>query len=313
MRFDPVSDLEYKKKITKEILKVKKERNAIILSHNYQRDEIQEIADIHGDSLALAHAAAKTTNDVIVFCGVQFMAESASILNPQKTVLLPVKEAGCPLAEMASAEKIREMRKKYPAAAVCCYINSSADVKAESDICCTSSNAIEVVSSLEEEEVIFLPDRNLGRYVQKNVPEKKIIIWPGFCITHMRLQEEEILNAKREHPDAEVVAHPECEPEVLQHADCITSTGGMFTYVKRSSKKKFIIATENGMLYRLRIENPDKEFFLPSEHLICANMKLTTLGWLLHSLQNMEYKVKVPDHLIERARIPLERMFALKK
>jgi quinolinate synthase len=313
MRFDPVSDLEYKKQITKEINKFKKERNAIILSHNYQRDEIQEIADVHGDSLALAHAAAKTTNDVIVFCGVQFMAESASILNPHKTVLLPVKEAGCPLAEMASAEKIREVRKKHPSAAVCCYINSSAEVKAESDICCTSSNAIEVVRSLEEKEVIFLPDRNLGRYVQKNVPEKEIIIWPGFCITHMRLQEEEILNAKKMYPDAEVVAHPECEPDVLQHADCIASTGGMFSYVKKSSKKKFIIATENGMLFRLRLENPDKEFFLPSEHLICANMKLTTLGWLLHSLQNMEYVVRVPDHLIARARVPLERMFALTK
>ncbi|MBN2266732.1 MAG: quinolinate synthase NadA, partial [Candidatus Babeliaceae bacterium] len=205
------------------------------------------------------------------------------------------------------------MRKKHPDAAVCCYINSSAEVKAESDVCCTSSNAIEVVKALKQDQVIFLPDRNLGRYVQKNVPEKEIIIWPGFCITHMRLTEEEVLTAKHDHPDSEFVAHPECEPDVLKHADCVASTGGMFTYVKSSPKKKFIIGTENGMLYRLRLENPDKEFFLPSKHLICANMKLTTLGWLLHSLQNMEYEVRVPDHLIARARIPLERMFELTK
>ena len=311
MRFEPISDAEYKQQMTAEIEELKEKRNAIILSHNYQRDEIQEIADIHGDSLALAKAAAKTTSDVIVFCGVQFMAESASILNPGKTVLLPVKEAGCPLAEMASAEKVLAVKTKYPQAAVCCYINSSADVKAVSDVCCTSSNAVEVVRKMKEKEIIFLPDRNLGRYVQQNVPEKNIIIWPGFCITHMRLTDAEVLAAKQTHPDAEVIAHPECEPEVLQYADCITSTGGMFAYVKKSSKKKFIIATESGMLYRLREENRDKLFILPSEHLVCANMKMTTLGWVLHALQHMEYEVRVPAPLAEKARRPLEKMFEL--
>jgi quinolinate synthase len=305
-------DVEYKNKVTAQILALKKKRNAIILVHNYQRDEIQDLADVRGDSLALAHAANKINKDVIVFCGVRFMAESAAILNPDKLVLLPVKEAGCPLAEMATVEKLMQYRQQYPDAAVVCYVNSAAEIKAESDICCTSSNAVEVVKSLPHKRVIFLPDRNLGRYVQQHVPDKEIIIWPGFCITHMRLREEEVVKAKEQHPKAEVVAHPECEPEVLRYADCITSTGGMFKYVKSSPAKEFIIATESGMLYGLRKENPDKQFYLPSEHLICANMKMTTLGWLLHSLESLVYEVHVDEHIQAKARQSLDKMLALK-
>lgn len=304
---------EYIAQITQEIQALKKEHNAVILAHYYQRDEIQAIADIQGDSLALAKAATKTDADVIIFCGVHFMAESASILNPDKKVILPVQEAGCPLADMVSIEQIEEMRKLHPKAQVCCYINTSAEVKSVSDVCCTSSNAVRVVRKMDADEIIFLPDRNLARYVEQHVPEKKIIKWPGFCIVHMRIAEEEVLEAKALHPDAEVIAHPECEKYVLRHADHITSTGGMMTYVKTSPKKKFIVATESGTLYRLRKENPGKEFILPSEHLICANMKLTTLGWVLQALQNLEYEVKVPEEIAAKARIPLERMMELSK
>jgi len=305
------SDAAYKKKVTTKINVLKQKRNAIILAHNYQRDEIQEIADVRGDSLALARAAINISQDTIVFCGVQFMAESASILNPEKLVLLPVKEAGCPLAEMASVEKLRQYHEQYPDAAVVCYVNSAAEIKAASDICCTSSNAIKVVKSLPNKRVIFLPDRNLARYVAQHVPDKEIIIWPGFCITHMRVKVEEVLHAKEEHPHAEVVAHPECEPDVLQYADCIASTGGMFAYIKSSPKKEFIIATEQGMLFGLSKENPDKKFYLPSEHLICANMKLTTLGWILHSLENLVYEIKVDEAVCKKARMSLERMLAV--
>ncbi len=305
------SDIKYREEVKKEILRLKKERNAVILAHNYQRDEIQEIADIRGDSLALARAATKVDEEVIVFCGVLFMAESAYILNPKKTVLLPVKNAGCPLADMATVEKVREYKKKYPGAAVVCYVNSSAEVKAESDVACTSSNAVNVVRNIKEKRVIFLPDRNLARYVASKVPEKEVVPWDGFCITHVRVKEEEVVKVKSKYPNAEVIAHPECEPEVLKHADCIASTGGMFEYVRSSGKKEFIICTENGMLYGLREQNPDKKFYLPSEHFICANMKMTTLGRLLHSLKNMVYKVKVEENVRIKAEKALERMLEI--
>lgn len=303
-------DLKYNEALKKKIDKLKTKRNAVIIAHNYQRDEIQEIADISGDSLALSQAAVRTDADVIVFCGVQFMAESASILNPDKKVLLPVMEAGCPLADMITPEKLRAKKKQYPGAAVVCYVNSSAEVKAESDIACTSSNAVEVVRSLKEKDVIFVPDRNLGRYVQKNIPEKNIILWEGFCPTHIRVQEEDIIKAKELHGDAEVIAHPECNPEVLALSDHICSTGGMFTYVKQSRLKEFIIATESGMLYKLQKDNPDKRFYLPTSHLVCANMKLITLGWVAHSLENMVYEIKVSSGIRERAKKALDRMLA---
>ncbi|MDD5428061.1 MAG: quinolinate synthase NadA [Candidatus Omnitrophica bacterium] len=305
------SDLKYNEALKKKIEKLKKKRNAVIIAHNYQRDEIQEIADIGGDSLALSQAAVRTDADVIVFCGVQFMAESASILNPDKKVLLPVIEAGCPLADMITPEKLRAKKREYPGAAVVCYVNSSAEVKAESDIACTSSNAVQVVKALKEKDIIFVPDKNLGRYVQSQLPEKNIILWDGFCPTHIRVQEEDILRTKKAHPGAEVIAHPECNPEVLEQADHICSTGGMFKYVKASKTKEFIISTESGMLYKLQKENPDKKFYLPTSHLVCANMKLITLGWVAHSLENMVYEIKVSDEIRDKAKKALDRMLVV--
>jgi len=311
MAYNAESDKKYNEKLKKEIARLKKKRNAVIMVHNYQRDEVQDIADISGDSLALSEAAVGTKADVIVFCGVRFMAESASILNPKKTVLLPVKEAGCPLADMITPEKVRAKRKEFPEAAVVCYVNTSADVKAESDIACTSSNAVAVVKSLPNKQVIFVPDKNLARYVQSQVPDKEIIQWEGFCPSHIRLQEEDVLATKKLHPDAELVVHPECNPGVQDLADKICSTGGMLKYVKKSKTKEFIIGTEMGMLYRLKNENPDKKFYMPSENLICPNMKLTTLGWVARSLEMMVYEVKVPKEIADRAKKTLERMLKI--
>ncbi len=305
------SDLKYNEALKKKIEKLKKKRNAVIIAHNYQRDEIQEIADISGDSLALSQAAVRTDADVIVFCGVQFMAESAAILNPDKKVLLPVMEAGCPLADMITPEKLRAKKKEHPGAAVVCYVNSSAEVKAESDIACTSSNAVQVVRALKEKDIIFVPDKNLGRYVQSKVPDKNIILWDGFCPTHIRVQEEDVVKTKEAHPQAEVIAHPECNPAVLALADHICSTGGMFKYAKESKSKEFIISTESGMLYKLQKENPDKKFYLPTSHLVCANMKLITLGWIVHSLENLVYEIKVSDEVREKAKRALDRMLAV--
>ena len=308
MKNEIIADAKYNESLKKKIARLKKKRNAVIIVHNYQRDEIQEIADISGDSLALSQAAVRTDADVIVFCGVDFMAESASILNPDKKVLLPVKEAGCPMADMITPEKLKAMRKEFPEAAIVCYVNSSAEVKAESDIACTSSNAVEIVKSLSERQVIFVPDKNLGRYVQKQVPEKRIILWEGVCPTHIRVQGEDIIRSKKMRPDAEVIAHPECNPEVLDLADHICSTGGMFTYVKKSPSKEFIISTESGMLYKLQKENPGKKFYVPTPRLVCATMKLTTLGWVAHSLEMLVYEIKVAEDVREKAKRTLQRM-----
>jgi quinolinate synthase len=308
MPYSAKDDIKYNEALKKQIAKLKKKRNAVIIVHNYQRDEIQEIADISGDSLALSQAAVRTDADVIVFCGVHFMAESASILNPSKKVLLPVLEAGCPMADMITPEKLRAKKKEHPGAAVVCYVNSSAEVKAESDIACTSSNAVDVARSLNEKDIIFVPDKNLGRYVQSQVKEKNIILWEGFCPTHIRVQEEDIIRSKEVYPDAEVLAHPECNPEVLARADHICSTAGMFTYAKKSNAKEFIIATECGMLYKLRKENPGKKFYIPTPRLVCANMKLITLGWVAHSLEMMVHEINVSDEVREKARKTLERM-----
>jgi len=299
---------KYIETLNKKIAKLKKERNAVIIVHNYQRDEIQDIADISGDSLALSKAAVRTDADVIVFCGVYFMAETAAILNPNKTVLLHVFEAGCPLADMVNTEKLLEKRKEYPDVAVVCYVNSSATVKAQSDICCTSSNAVKVVKALSNKRVIFIPDKNLGRYVQSQVPDKEIILWEGFCPTHIRLQEQDVLKTKQDHPEAEFIAHPECQPQVLNLADHICSTGGMFTYVKNSSANEFIIGTENGMLYKLRKENPDKKFYLPTQHLVCPSMKLTTLGWVAHALEANEHIISVQPEIAQKALKSIKRM-----
>ena len=304
-----VSDKKYKEDLRDKIAKLKAKRTAVIIVHNYQRDEVQEIADITGDSLALSQAAVKTDAKVIVFCGVHFMAESAAILNPDKTVLLPVKEAGCPLADMITVEKLRVLKDKYPGVPVVSYVNTTALIKAESDICCTSSNAVRIVQSLKgHDKVIFVPDKNLGMYVQSQVHDKEVILWEGFCPTHIKVQEEHIKAVKAAHPDAIVVAHPECNPEVIKVSDVITSTGGMIKYIKASPKKSFIIATESGLFYKLKKDNRDKEFFLPTEQLICPNMKLNTLGWVYHSLESMKYKVIVPPEVASRAKHCLDRM-----
>jgi len=305
------SDRQYIENLKKRITELKKERNAVIIVHNYQRDEIQAIADITGDSLGLSKAALEIDADVIVFCGVHFMAETAYILNPTKTVLLPVKEAGCPMADMITPEALRQMKSKYPGVPVVCYVNTAADIKAESDICCTSRNAVEVVASLKEKQVLFVPDKNLGCYVQSQLPDKDIILWEGFCPTHIRVLPDQIIAAKKLYPKAEFIAHPECNPDVLALADEVTSTGGMIEYVKKSSKKEFIIGTEMGMLYRLREDNPDKRFYLPTDHLLCANMKLTTLGWVAHSLELMVNKVVVPEEIRKKAYKSVERMLAI--
>jgi len=304
-----MDEIKYKANLKKKIQKLKKEKHAVIIVHNYQRDEIQDIADISGDSLGLSQAAVRADAKVIVFCGVDFMAESASILNPDKIVLLPVKEAGCPMADMVTVERLKEKKKEYPNAATVCYVNTSAEIKAESDICCTSSNAIQVVNSLKDhKEIIFIPDKNLGRYVQANVPDKKIILWEGFCPTHIRVSKEEVLRAKKEHPDSVVLAHPECNPDVLSVSDNICSTGGMFKFVEKSKDRSFIIVTETGMLYGLNKKNPDKNFYVPTERLVCPTMKLTTLGWVAHSLETMEHQIKVTGEIREKSYKSLMRM-----
>jgi quinolinate synthase len=287
------------------------ERGALLIAHNYQRDEVQEIADITGDSLALSIAAQETDKQVIVFCGVHFMAESAAILSPEKTVLLPRVDAGCPMADMVTAEGLRDLKAEHPDALVVTYVNSSAAVKAESDICCTSSNAISVARSLKAQKLIMVPDRNLGRYIAQHVPEKDYIFWEGYCPTHDRLRVEEIKKARAEHPDALFMAHPECQPEILELADHICSTSGMYEYAASSSAKKFIVGTEEGILWRLRKDNPDKEFFMPSTSLICPNMKLTKLEDILRSLQTLEPRVTVPEAIRVRAKQALDRMLAV--
>ncbi|MDY0269501.1 quinolinate synthase NadA [Trichloromonas sp.] len=294
----------------KEIRRLAAERDALLLAHCYQRDEIQAVADITGDSLALSLEAARTERRVIIFCGVHFMAESAAILATEKIVLLPRPDAGCPMADMVTVEGLREMKARLPGRPVVAYVNSSAAVKAESDICCTSANAVKVVNSLDADEVILVPDRNLGRYIAANT-DKKCHFWKGYCPTHDRLTVEEVKQALAEHPGALFMAHPECTPEVLALAHHICSTSGMYGFAKNNPAKTFIVGTEAGVLYRLRLESPDKEFILPSRRLICPNMKLTTLEDVLKSLQTLTPRVTVPDEVREKARVALERMLAV--
>jgi quinolinate synthase len=293
-----------------EIRDLLKKRNGILLAHNYMRDEVQEIADMTGDSLGLSIEAAQTTADVIVFCGVHFMAESASILAPDKTVLLPRLDAGCPMADMVTVEGLRELKSRHPGVPVVTYVNSSAAVKAESDICCTSANALKVVDSLPDREVIFVPDRNLGRYVARS-SDKTFHFWDGYCPTHERLKEEDIIRLKGEHPDALFVCHPECNPRVTALADHVCSTTGMYAFCAGSSATKFIIGTEAGILYRLRRENPGKQFILASPALFCPNMKLTSLEDIHDALSTMAPVVKVPEKIRIPAKRALDRMLAI--
>lgn len=296
--------------LTDRIKHLKQARNAIILAHNYQIDEVQDIADFVGDSFGLSQQAAATGADVIVFCGVHFMAESAAILAPTKTVLLPDKYAGCPLAETITAEDLEQWKKQYPNAAVVCYVNSSAAVKAISDVCCTSSNAVKVIQSLEQEQILFLPDRNLGNYVAR-FTEKEIICWDGCCVTHQRVKPEDVQQARAVHPDAVVVVHPECRPEVVNMADHVDSTTGILRFVGQSTATKFIIGTEMGIMHRLKNENPGKEFYLLSQGLVCPNMKKTNLMKVEQSLAAMEPVITVDADIRERAVRALERMLAV--
>lgn len=296
--------------IAEQVLKIKRDRNAVILAHNYQRPEVQEIADFTGDSLGLSREAARTDADVIVFCGVHFMAETAFILSPGRIVLLPDTRAGCPMADMATERDVVEERRRHPGAEVVSYVNTSAAVKAVSDYCCTSANALQVVNAVQSDEVIFTPDRNLAAYVAART-DKKIIPWNGFCPTHEEITAGQVERARLEHPGAEVMAHPECRPEVLALADHIKSTSQMLDVAASSESKEFVVATESYMVYPLRKAAPDKEFHaLPGEPL-CPNMKLITLSKVLCALQTLEPRVTVPEETRARAMRAVERMLLI--
>ena len=299
------------KKLQQQIKQLAADKDALLIAHNYERDEIQEIADITGDSLALSIEAKKTDKQVIIFCGVHFMAESAAILAPEKTVLLPRADAGCPMADMVTAEGLRKLKQQHPDAAVVSYVNTSAAVKAESDICCTSSNAVSVARSINAKKLLLVPDRNLGHYIAKHVPEKECILWEGYCSTHDQLKVEEVQQAKADHPDALFMVHPECRPEILELADHICSTSGMYEFATKNPAKKFIVGTENGILWRLRKENPDKQFVMPNREMICPTMKITSLEDVLRCLETMETRITVAEDIRIKAKQALDKMLAV--
>jgi quinolinate synthase len=293
------------------IKSLRDERNAILLVHNYQRPEIQDIANLCGDSLELSLKASQTDAEVIVFCGVHFMAETASILCPDKKVLLPVLSAGCPMADMITAEELRKRRQEIPGAYVISYVNTTAEVKAESDICCTSANAIQVASSVDPGVQIFMtPDKNLAMYTRRHIG-RDISYWDGYCPVHNNLTVEQVKKVKNAHPDALFLAHPECPPDVLDLADEVKSTSGMIAYASTSNRKEFIIGTEIGILYPLAKANPDKLFFPADPGMICAEMKKTGLKEIVTALENLKPEVKVPEEIRERAKLAVERMLAI--
>lgn len=297
--------------IIEKILDLKKKRKAIILAHNYQLGEVQDIADFTGDSLELSQRAAKTNAEVIVFCGVHFMAETASILCPDRTVLLPDIDAGCPMANMITAECLLEKKKEYPNAVVVCYVNSSADVKAESDVCCTSANAVKVVEKCaDNREIIFIPDQYLGHFVSSKT-NKKMILWPGFCPTHVKIQPQEITKLRHQYPDAKVVVHPECKPEVIAVADEALSTSGIIRFAQKTGAQDIIVGTEIGIIHRLKKENPSKRFIPASEQAICPNMKKITLEKVLWALEELTPEVKVPEAIRLRAKAAVDKMLEI--
>ncbi len=303
--------MKVSKTITEKILDLKEKRDAVILAHNYQLGEIHDIADFVGDSLDLSQKAAQTDAKVIVFCGVHFMAETASLLCPDKIVLLPDEHAGCPMADMVTVEDLRKKKSESPDASVVCYINTTAAVKTECDICCTSSNALKVVSTIPEgKPIIFVPDRYLGAFAAAQ-SDREMMLWPGYCPTHQRITADDIVKLKKQYPEAQVVVHPECRSDVTALADKALGTGGMMRYARESEHKDFIIGTEIGIIYRLRKENPSKRFIPASEQAICPNMKLITLEKILWSLEGMVYQVSVPEELRDKARKPVERMLAI--
>lgn len=299
------------RELKERILRLKEEKNAIILAHYYQRDEIQEIADFRGDSFLLAQKAASTDADVIVFCGVHFMGESAKILAPNKTVVIPDERAGCPMADMVNVDGLKALKKKHPHAAVVAYINTSADVKAETDICCTSANAVKVVNSVDADEIIWVPDKNLGNYVSK-FTTKKMILWEGYCNTHDMLTVRDVMEMREKYPDAEFVVHPECRPEVVKLGDFVGSTTAILKYCKESPAKQFIVGTEDGVGYQLRLDSPDKEFHFATKYLVCPNMKVNNLKKVAQCLETLSPQIYVPPQVADQARQSLERMLQVK-
>lgn len=307
-----LTDISSDMALTEKINRLKTERKAVILAHNYQMGEVQDIADFVGDSLELSQKAAATDAEVIVFCGVHFMAETASILSPDKKVIMPDVNAGCPMADMITAERLRSKKAEYPGAVVVCYVNSTADVKAESDICCTSANAVKVVQSIpEDKEIIFVPDKYLGMHVTR-LTGRKMTLWEGFCPTHMRITAGRISELKEEHPDALVLVHPECRPETALVADQVLSTGGMCRFVKESEAREFIIGTETGIIHRMRKENPDKIFYAVNELAVCPNMKMTNLEKVLWALEDLAPVISVPEETRVRALGAVDRMLRIK-
>ncbi len=292
-----------------EIRKLQTERKAIILAHNYQLPEVQDIADFTGDSLELSRKATEVVADVIVFCGVHFMAETAAILNPDKTVLMPDARAGCPMADMITGAQLREFKAKHPGAKVVCYVNSTAEVKAESDCCCTSGNAARIVQHYADDEVLFVPDQHLGSVVEEQLG-RKLILWPGYCPTHARINPKDILDLKAAHPRALALAHPECPKPVRAVSDHILSTGQMCTFVKQNPASEFIIATEEGLIHRLKKDNPGKVFYRVSPFALCPNMKRNTLEKVLFCLRDMQPVVRVDPAIASRARRAIEQMLA---
>ena len=297
--------------LQQEIKRLKEERGAIILAHNYTRDEVQDIADFTGDSLELSRKAAECGAKVIVFCGVRFMAETAKILSPDAVVLHPAPDAGCPMADMADAAGVRAWKEKHPGATVVAYVNTTADTKTAVDICCTSGNALKLVAGLPEGEVLFVPDANLGSYVAAQTG-REIALWPGFCPTHNRIRPEKVRAAKEAHPGAEVLVHPECLPAVVAEADAALSTGAMLKRARESDKKEFVMVTECGILHRLRKENPEKTFWTVEPEPVCPNMKKITLENVYFALKDMAPRVELDAETIERARAPIEKMLAVK-
>ena len=299
--------------ITEEIKHLKKEKNAVILAHYYVADEVQEIADYIGDSYYLSKAAQKTAADIIVFCGVKFMGESAAILNPEKKVLMPDLTADCAMAHMVQLEKIREMRETYEDLAVVCYINSTAEIKTYSDVCVTSANAVKIVRNLPNQNIFFIPDGNLGRYVAEQVPEKHIIFNDGYCPIHAAMSAEAVKKEKEKHPEAKFLVHPECTGDLLKLADYIGSTSGIINYAKNSDAEEFIICTENGVRHKLEKENPGKRFYFTETEPVCADMKKITLEKILHVLKTGENEVQISEELRELSKRPLEKMLELAK
>ncbi len=296
------------KKLVEQIEKLKSRHHAVILAHNYQLPEVQDMADFSGDSLELSRKAAATPAEVIVFCGVHFMAETAALLSPQKTVLIPDDKAGCPMADMAKVEDVVKLRQAHPDAIVVTYVNSSAAVKAVSHVCCTSANAVEIVNRIpRDREIIFVPDQYLGKHAEK-ITKRKMIHWSGYCPTHVRLLPEHIEAARETHPDALVMVHPECRPDVGAIADEVLSTGGMCRFASTTPAKTIIVGTENGLLHRLRKENPDKQFIPLHEKAVCPNMKLTNLEKVIWSLETFQHKIEIPTDISEKARASIVQM-----